>query len=338
MVVASRDRPDLLRRCLRGLAAQRQPPDQVVVVDDASASPTAAVTADVDGRLDVITLRNHTAKGPAAARNRGWLACDTDYVAFTDDDCRPEAGWLQALRSAAAPQRVLVGRTIPDPEDGPPRSVFDRTMRVERCDGGFPTCNVLYPRGLLEELNGFDTTFQLPYGEDTDLGQRALELGSDAVYAADALVFHAIHRFGVRAAIRERRRLPELVRLAKLHPQLRSQIWNGSFLNTDHRFLLRAAAGLAMLPASPVATALLTRGSHGRRAGAVRQAAVGTATLPLTIAAMAPILRYLYWADQRTRDLPRNRRLEHVAGVTLLDAVEVAYLVAGSVQHRTLLL
>ena len=338
VVVPSHNRGDLLRRCLRGLVEQTRRPDRVVVIDDGSQPPTAPVIREFSDQISLSTLRNNAALGPAAARNQGWRSCQTGYIAFTDDDCRPAPDWLETLMRAAAPARVLVGRTLPDPQDGPPDSVFDRAMHVERCDGGFPTCNVLYPRQLLEQLGGFDISFKLPYGEDTDLGQRAVATGAGAVYVDEAVVFHALHRHGLRAAVAERRRMPELARLARRHPQLRSQIWKGAFLNMDHRLLLEAAAGAALLPAAPTATALMTRRPGGGAKRVAARAAVGTAMLPLTIAAMAPLLRYLYWADQRTRNLPRHGRLRNVAEITFLDAVEVAYLAAGSLRHRTLLL
>ena len=35
-------------------------------------------------------------QGPAAARNAGWRAACGEIVAFTDDDCIPEADWLSS--------------------------------------------------------------------------------------------------------------------------------------------------------------------------------------------------------------------------------------------------
>src|SRR5688500_11229213 len=38
-------------------------------------------------------------RGPAAARNAGWRASETDWIVFLDDDVVPEADWLIRLRA-----------------------------------------------------------------------------------------------------------------------------------------------------------------------------------------------------------------------------------------------
>ncbi len=53
---------------------------------------------DFDGtHCDVAVLRHASSKGPAAARNTGLAACETDFVAFLDSDVVPRRGWLEAL-------------------------------------------------------------------------------------------------------------------------------------------------------------------------------------------------------------------------------------------------
>ena len=50
--------------------------------------------------------------GPARARNLGARAARGRLLAFTDDDCRPEPGWLAALEAALAarPGAMVGGR------------------------------------------------------------------------------------------------------------------------------------------------------------------------------------------------------------------------------------
>ena len=55
---------------------------------------------------------------------------------------------------------------------------------------------------------GFDETFLLSYGEDTDLGQRALGAGLTGTYADAALVYHAVHRQSLRGATAQTQRMP----------------------------------------------------------------------------------------------------------------------------------
>jgi GT2 family glycosyltransferase len=308
VVVATRDRPRLLGRCLTALAKQTRPPDEVVVVDDGSGPATGAMLAGPRQQLPLTVRRRERSGGPGAARNDGWRATSAPLIAFTDDDCRPSAQWVEALLAEAAPRRVIVGRTIPDPDDGGEHSVFDRSMSVTAEDGRFSTCNVLYPRDLLAELGGFDPQFRR-YGEDTDLGQRALAAGADAAFAPDALVWHAVHRGGVAAAVRDRIRFTEVARLLHRHPQVRSQICDGLFYRRAHGRLLLALLGASVLRVTP--------------AGLVGASA---------------------WAGDAVHRVPLPARepagtlAKQLIGLALLDGVEVGACAWGGLRHRALIL
>jgi glycosyltransferase involved in cell wall biosynthesis len=339
VVIPTHNREDRLRRCLAGLIDQSRAPDEVIVVDDGSNVAVVDVIGDLSDRLPLKVLRQDTPTGPATARNLGWRSSSADFIAFTDDDCRPAPEWLASLAEHADAGAVLVGRTMPDPEDGPETSVLDRTIRIEECDGGFLTCNIVYPRAVLEALGGFDTTFRKPFGEDTDLGQRAMAGGARADYVESALVYHAVHRPNLSQTIQERRRLPELVRLAKMYPQLRRQLWSGAFISGYHERLFQALVGASLAPAVPVATALLGRPqANGERRSAVRMAALGVLLLPVTVAALAPGFRYLASTNDRVSRYPRNRRFDNIAKVVTLDFIEMAILASASVRERTFFL
>jgi glycosyltransferase involved in cell wall biosynthesis len=308
VVIPTRDRPHLLRRCLDGLVAQVTPADEVIVVDDGSGPQTGEVLAAFGSRLPLRCLRQDQSLGPARARNSGWRSSGADLIAFTDDDCRPDQGWTAALLAASHPGQVLVGRTAPDPLDGEERSVFDRSMRVDSEDGRFSTCNVLYPRTLLEELRGFDAEIVHAYGEDTDLGQRALAAGALAAFAGDALVYHAVLRPGLVGAVRERRRFTEMARLARRHPGLRGEVFDGFFVRPAHRRLTWAILGVLLLPLTP-------------------------AGIPAAGSWAADAVNRVPVAARGRRQLPGQ-----VLALALLDAAEMAACIRGSVRHRTLIL
>ena len=312
VVVVTRDRPMLLARCLAALAAQVRPPDEVIVVDDASAEPAAPVLAPFSDLLPLTLVRHENRGGPARARNAGWPAARSDYVAMTDDDCRPDPGWLASLLAVAAADRLVVGQTRADPEDGLPRSVFDRTMVVG--DEGvrrFSTCNIIYPRALLASLEGYDETLTF-YGEDTDLGLRAEAVGCDVEYQPGAIVYHAVHRPGAAATLRERWRVGGIVRLVRLHPELRSGHGSRWFWSRHHRQAALAIGTAAMLPLTPAALLM-----------------------------PAPWIRY---ANHRLNyHLGAEaggpaRRARHMASLFLLDAVELGACAWQSVRQRTVFL
>src|SRR6516225_4946999 len=94
VVVASRDRPELLRRMLATLLPQLQALDgdfEVIVVDDGSSPPYPAELA-----LAARIVRG-AGRGPARARNLGAREARGEIVAFTDDDVSIEPGWVDAL-------------------------------------------------------------------------------------------------------------------------------------------------------------------------------------------------------------------------------------------------
>lgn len=66
-----------------------------------------------------------TYRRPAAARNAGARAARGRHLAFTDDDCWPEAGWLREL---AAPWRS--DESNEEEEKGPPRSLLALWLAV----------------------------------------------------------------------------------------------------------------------------------------------------------------------------------------------------------------
>ena len=76
-------------------------------------------------------------------------------VAFTDDDCRPPADWLERALAAArrAPRRGRPGRDAARPRRGRARCAAARTRAPSSIDPPTPwaqTCNIVYPRELLE--------------------------------------------------------------------------------------------------------------------------------------------------------------------------------------------
>jgi GT2 family glycosyltransferase len=309
VLVATHERPALLRRCLEGLGAQTRRPDEVVVVADGEAS--LAVLDAFRDRLP-LTVLPHGPGGQAQARNDGLAVIQSDYVAITDDDCRPDPGWLAAILKPAGSGRVVSGRAVPDPMDGPVSSVLDRTLRLEEEDlPRSSTANILYPSQLIRSLGGFDTTF-VTYSEDTELGMRARAVGVDAVYAGDAVVYHAVHRPGLLRNIKDRWRFGWMVRLIKLHPSLRRDLFEGWFWSRGHRDTLLLLLGLVLTPLTP-------------------------AGLVLAVPWLMTAQHRLHYQLDGNVGSPA-RRVVQLANLLLLDLAEVATCGWHSVRERSLFL
>jgi len=96
VVVPTRNRAQMLRELLSALERQEYESFEVIVVDDASEDETAVLLAGWQGP-NRRAFRLPRPWGSYAARNRGVEEARGLLVAFTDDDCRPEPGWLTAL-------------------------------------------------------------------------------------------------------------------------------------------------------------------------------------------------------------------------------------------------
>lgn len=201
VVVCSRDRPEQLRECLR--AVTNQAGDDLVVIDSASA--TSAV-ADVAREAGVRCIRADI-PGLAHARNVAMRATSAEVVAFTDDDCRPEADWASTVAAqfdAAAGDDdgtrlgFVVGRVV-DAGEGPPVSVvldaFPRSYGKDDDPSHIGHgANLAVSRGCWDALGGFDDMLgvgsDLRSGEDTDFLWRALRDGWTGRYDPHAVVSH----------------------------------------------------------------------------------------------------------------------------------------------------
>jgi glycosyltransferase involved in cell wall biosynthesis len=279
VVVSTYNRPERLARLLDALRAQTLTSDsfEVVVVDNGSAPETAALLARESARpgLELHSVRHRVTRGPAGGRNSGWRAARSPLVAFTDDDCAPEPEWLATLLAVAAanPGAIVQGPTRPDPLELDRDGLLSHTVRVERLGPQFETSNIVYPRAILERLNGFDERFgSHPAGEDTDLAWRAIDSGSPAVFAPDAVVRHAVERVGIRGRLRLAARWGGGIRVYADHPQTRSMLYRDVFWNVWHYLMWRsliASVGPAWLRRLVLARHLLAlrRRAREQRAG-----------------------------------------------------------------------
>ncbi len=303
--VATYARSGRLADLFAALAAQTVPAGtfELVIADDGSTDDTLDVLERLaaDAPFPVRVLPGEHG-GAARARNRAWRHAPGDRVLFTDDDCLPTPGWIAAHLDAAATADIVVGRTGPadgEEPDGP----YARVLRIDDARF-FATCNVSYRRSDLSAVGGFDERFRYAAGEDTDLGLSVRARGASVVFSEDAAVVHPIRPSSLRAALRQSSRWMDIVLVVRKHPEVRrSLLHRRLFWKQTHPSTVLALTGIAASCAS------------------IRRHRWSPA---LAVACAAP------WLSRR-RGLPPAA----LAGTFLLDAVEVAAMVRGSIRHRT---
>jgi GT2 family glycosyltransferase len=201
IVIPTRERPRQLASCLRSLAQLEYPRHllQVVVVDDGGSTDLQPAVEAVAGALDVTLLRQ-TQAGPSAARNLGASRAKGQFLAFTDDDCRPASDWLAALaaRFTQHPDCAVGGRTLnacPDnPYSAASQIVYEVVYRHYNADPQqarmLASNNLAVPAEAFQALGGFDQQRFRFAAEDREFCDRWRFAGKQLVYAPEALVYH----------------------------------------------------------------------------------------------------------------------------------------------------
>lgn len=232
VVVPTYKRHDLLRRCLDALLAQDFAPDtyEVIVADNAGSEDTRKLVEAlaVDARPTLRYIAASHARGPAAARNAGWRAARGDIIAFTDDDCVPDAGWLRAGTAAFADGVVAASGKLVLPLPPVPTDYESDAARLQYSE--FVTANCFYRRDALAAIGGFDERFSMAWREDSDVYFSLLERFGVASHSSrfsrvpEATVIHPIRPAPWGVSLRQQRKNLFNALLYKKHPSLYRQM------------------------------------------------------------------------------------------------------------------
>jgi mycofactocin system glycosyltransferase len=197
IVVPAKDRPNELAGCLAALGSERR----VLVVDDGSTDAGAVSRIAAAAGADYV--RREVTGGPAAARNTGFSASTSPFVAFVDSDCVPTTGWLELLLAhlvdpavgAVAPRIVALeqggGPVVAYERD---RSPLDMGTRPGAAGPGravpyVPATALVVRREAF--ARGFDEVMRA--GEDVDFAWRLVARGWTVRYVPEVEVAHG-HR------------------------------------------------------------------------------------------------------------------------------------------------
>jgi GT2 family glycosyltransferase len=229
LVVATCDRPEQLRSCLRSLVKQdSERPVEIVVVDN---HPASGLTPPVLAEFPQVRCIAEPRRGLSYARNAGIAASRGEIVITTDDDVTAPPEWLERLLAPFARPEVAIvtGQILPEELASDAQEWFERYGGLGRgwqpfevgaaWLAGFAghavptwslgaTANAAFRASLFADprLAGFDEALGAGSAsgcsEDTELFYRALRAGHTLVYEPTAYVWHR-HRRSMRELRRQ---------------------------------------------------------------------------------------------------------------------------------------
>jgi GT2 family glycosyltransferase len=200
IVTPTYNRPDRLAQFLESLTSLEYPRGEfeVVLVDDGSDVPAEQVARSYAETLQIRFFRqNHG--GVAKARHGGAYAARGRYLVFTDDDCRPDPGWLRAIDGVLEkyPDAAVGGLTVnaltgnawSTASQAIIHYLYDAFNRDWTEAVFFTGNNCAFPREGYFAVGGLDTSWPM-CGEDRDLCDRWTASGRRLVYTPEAVVKH----------------------------------------------------------------------------------------------------------------------------------------------------
>ncbi len=222
VIIATRDRPDLLARALQSVSAQRWSDLELLLVDDSSTEAVrernaTLLRAYVPAGVLITAGPAPGGNGPGEARNRGMAEATRPYVAFLDDDDE----WIDPdylARSAATIERLGLDLHFADQEarradgsvvagpvwaedlaDKLPASgavasegAFLLSPAQVLLSDGFAHLNTTIVRRSLawDRIGGFDP--KIRYEEDRDFYLRALDAAGAIGYTPRVVARHHV--------------------------------------------------------------------------------------------------------------------------------------------------
>jgi glycosyltransferase involved in cell wall biosynthesis len=218
VVICTKDRPDLLKRCLDAVVAVRPSWAEILVVDNASKT---TASRDIVAACGTARYVFETRPGLDFARNRALAETSSDWIAYIDDDVIVDRGYFDGLATAWAENpdaTAVTGLVLPFELETEAQIIFERNGGFGRgftprryglaltgnsfypCGSGIfgAGCNMAFDRGTLLALGGFDealdTGAPLPGGGDLDIFYRVVRASHALIYEPRLVVFHQHRR------------------------------------------------------------------------------------------------------------------------------------------------
>jgi glycosyltransferase involved in cell wall biosynthesis len=204
VIVCAHNEAQFLGACLHSLLAQSRPPDEILVINNASTDATRAVAQ----QIPQVRVVDEPRKGLVVARETGRQQATGEVLVYLDADCRAPLTWLERVERHFERDPDLIALS------GPYRfydwdwwgrlliRAYDVTLApatqllvkyILRIGTIFYGGNFAVRADALQRIGGFDTSIEF-HGEDTNVGRRLFAIGQvDLCY--DCYLYTSARRY-----------------------------------------------------------------------------------------------------------------------------------------------
>jgi glycosyltransferase involved in cell wall biosynthesis len=226
VVIATRDRPGLLRRAVEAVMRQdhRGLVSCIVVVDGGPPVDLPAAAVDAAGPRTLETIANRRTPGLAGARNTGADTADGAFLAFCDDDdawlpskLSAQLGALERTGADVAVTGVRIAYDGNETDRIPPPSVTRQDLLRSRTASVHPSTVLVRLDAFRDHIGPIDEAIPGSYGEDYEWLLRAAAAGP-IVGVPEALV--TVRWGGSLFADRWQTMIDAIGYLIEKHPEL----------------------------------------------------------------------------------------------------------------------
>jgi GT2 family glycosyltransferase len=216
VIICTRDRPEQLEKCLRSLRQSSQPPDEIIVVDNA---PQSTATRDLIQTMPEVQYILESRPGLSVARNTGIAHATGQIIAFTDDDVTVHPDWLRQLQLGFRNSETMAvtGLVLPTELETDSQFIFEQCwsfnqgFQAKQFDANFfakhrskgvpvwtigAGANMGFRRQIFDDIGLFDERLgagAAGCSEDSEFWYRILAAGWQCAYEPSAVVYHT-HR------------------------------------------------------------------------------------------------------------------------------------------------
>jgi len=233
VIVATYNRPDLLRVSLATIERQTYPQLEIIVVNDGGSDIAKVIAQFPRARL----INGERNRGPAAARNRGLAAAEGTFVTFFDDDDEMFPDHLATLVNALQQTNLdvaygqLINVIVPSAMLRHQTSaIAGQTALLDHADiqwaGSLAPTAVLFRRELVDRIGGLDESLET--AEDYDFWLRLVD-GRECARVDDVTSAYCIRTDGSNYSSHDgaRRYLRAHQAIYAKHPSARSLVAAG---------------------------------------------------------------------------------------------------------------